>query len=128
MLLHNCHSESRAVVARVRKSYDWQFISGLSRSIILSSCLEARAGIELSTVTVPGQSPTMYSYDEAGNLGGYTHPNGVATSYTYDKLNRLTDERNDQRDRRHVRLQTVGRVVGVRLNLSERQRALQFDF
>jgi RHS repeat-associated protein len=44
----------------------------------------------LSTVTVPGQSPTLYSYDAVGNLSGYTYPNGVATTLQYDPLNRLT--------------------------------------
>jgi YD repeat-containing protein len=28
----------------------------------------------LSTVTVPGQSPTNYSYDAVGNLAGYPYP------------------------------------------------------
>ena len=32
---------------------------------------------------------TTYSYDAAGNLAGYSYPNGVSTSYTYDALNRL---------------------------------------
>jgi RHS repeat-associated protein len=44
----------------------------------------------LATVTVPGQSPTLYSYDEVGNLAGYTYPNGVNTTLQYDGLNRLT--------------------------------------
>jgi RHS repeat-associated protein len=44
----------------------------------------------LSTVTVPGQSPTNYSYDAVGNLAGYTYPNGVTTALQYDPLNRLT--------------------------------------
>jgi RHS repeat-associated protein len=44
----------------------------------------------LSTVTVPGQSPTNYSYDAVGNLAGYTYPNGVTTALQYDGLNRLT--------------------------------------
>ncbi len=42
----------------------------------------------LSTVTVPGQSPTNYSYDAMGNLAGYTYPNGVTTALQYDPLNR----------------------------------------
>jgi YD repeat-containing protein len=29
-------------------------------------------------------------YDAVGNLSGYTHPNGVQTSYNYDGLKRLT--------------------------------------
>jgi RHS repeat-associated protein len=46
----------------------------------------------LQSVTVPGQSPTTYSYDPAGNLGGYAYPNGVSTTYVnYDSLNRLTE-------------------------------------
>jgi RHS repeat-associated protein len=44
----------------------------------------------LSTVTVAGQSPTLYSYDDVGNLSGYTYPNGVNTTLQYDGLNRLT--------------------------------------
>ena len=45
----------------------------------------------LSTVTVAGQSPTMYSYDDVGNLAGYTYPNGVSSTLQYDSLNRLTN-------------------------------------
>jgi RHS repeat-associated protein len=45
----------------------------------------------LSTVVVAGQSPTVYGYDEVGNLAGYTYPNGVATTLQYDGLNRLTN-------------------------------------
>ena len=44
----------------------------------------------LSTVIVAGQSPTVYRYDEVGNLAGYTYPNGVSTTLQYDGLNRLT--------------------------------------
>ena len=33
---------------------------------------------------------TSYAYDAAGNLSGYTYPNGVQTSNVYDALNRLT--------------------------------------
>jgi len=43
----------------------------------------------LSSVT-DASGVTNYSYDPVGNLAGYTYPNGVATSYTYDNLNRLT--------------------------------------
>ena len=38
----------------------------------------------------PATGTTSYSYDPAGNLSGYVHPNGVQTSYTYDTLNRST--------------------------------------
>jgi RHS repeat-associated protein len=49
----------------------------------------------LATVSAPGSAggpnlTTTYSYDEVGNLSGYTYPNGVTTGYTYDTLNRLT--------------------------------------
>lgn len=33
---------------------------------------------------------TTYSYDPAGNVLGYTYPDGVQTASTYDPLNRLT--------------------------------------
>ncbi len=33
---------------------------------------------------------TTYAYDAVGNLAGYTYPNGVETSYTYNSLNWLT--------------------------------------
>ena len=33
---------------------------------------------------------TTYSYDAVGNLQNFTYPNGVASAYTYDALNRLT--------------------------------------
>src|SRR5213078_581325 len=35
-------------------------------------------------------TPTTYSYDQAGNLTGYAHPNTVQTANTFDTLNRLT--------------------------------------
>jgi RHS repeat-associated protein len=44
----------------------------------------------LSSVIVAGQSPTVYGYDDVGNLAGYTYPNGVTTALQYDPLNRLT--------------------------------------
>lgn len=34
---------------------------------------------------------TAYSYDEVGNLSGYTYPNGVSSFFAYDDLNRLTN-------------------------------------
>jgi YD repeat-containing protein len=42
----------------------------------------------LATVT-DASGVTTYNYDAVGNLGGYTYPNGVATSYAYDGQNRL---------------------------------------
>jgi len=33
---------------------------------------------------------TTYTYDQVGNLATITYPNGTATAYTYDALNRLT--------------------------------------
>ena len=44
----------------------------------------------LSSVIVAAQSPTLYNYDAVGNLSGYSYPNGVATTFQYDNLNRLT--------------------------------------
>ncbi len=35
-----------------------------------------------------------YFYDNVGNPTGYTCPNGVGTSYTYDQLIRLTQMRS----------------------------------
>ena len=44
----------------------------------------------LSTVTdIAGV--TNYTYDPAGNLAGFSYPNGVSHSYIYDPLNRLTN-------------------------------------
>jgi RHS repeat-associated protein len=43
----------------------------------------------LSTVTDPAGA-TTYGYDAVGNLQSFTYPNGVAHTYTYDTLNRLT--------------------------------------
>ncbi len=43
----------------------------------------------LSTVT-DTSGATTYSYDAVGNLQNFTYPNGVAHSYAYDTLNRLT--------------------------------------
>jgi YD repeat-containing protein len=46
----------------------------------------------LSTVTdgnLTGMSPTQYSYDNASNVGTVAYPNGVATQFTYDTLNRV---------------------------------------
>jgi RHS repeat-associated protein len=46
----------------------------------------------LSTVTdgnLAGLNPTQYSYDNASNVGTVTYPNGVATQFTYDTLNRV---------------------------------------
>ena len=37
-----------------------------------------------------GSGTTTYGYDAVGNLSGYTYPNGVVTSYSYDGLHRLT--------------------------------------
>ena len=47
----------------------------------------------LTTVTdnnLPGSS--TYTYDNVGNQTGETNPNGVLTAYTYNGLNRLTNE------------------------------------
>ena len=43
--------------------------------------------------TLPaGANTTSYNYDLVGNLASVTEPNGVVTTYSYNKLNRLTDE------------------------------------
>jgi RHS repeat-associated protein len=34
---------------------------------------------------------TRYTYDAVGNLAGYTYPNGVESSFTYNAVNRLID-------------------------------------
>lgn len=36
-------------------------------------------------------SQASYAYDLSGNLGSITYPNGVATTYHFNDLNRLTD-------------------------------------
>jgi len=38
---------------------------------------------------VDSSGQTTYGYDNVGNLQSYTYPNGVVTSYSYDRLNRL---------------------------------------
>lgn len=45
----------------------------------------------LERITDPNGKVTTYSYDENGNRAGVDYANGVATRYTYDDLNRLTD-------------------------------------
>jgi len=45
----------------------------------------------LSAVNDAKVGRTAYSYDDIGNLQGYTYPNGVHTAYQYDSLNRLTN-------------------------------------
>jgi RHS repeat-associated protein/uncharacterized repeat protein (TIGR01451 family) len=37
-----------------------------------------------------GSGSTSYAYDAVGNLSGFTYPNGVKTTYSYNTLNRLT--------------------------------------
>ena len=44
----------------------------------------------LKTVT-DANGTTNYSYDNVGNLQGFTYPNGVAHSYSYDARNCLTN-------------------------------------
>ncbi len=39
-----------------------------------------------------GANTTTYLYDLVGNIASVTEPNGVVTTYSYNKLNRLTDE------------------------------------
>ena len=43
----------------------------------------------LSTVRNPDGGVTTYTYDEVGNRASMIYPNGVATTYSYDSLNRL---------------------------------------
>lgn len=46
----------------------------------------------LSAVDDPhAAAPTTYTYDDVGNLRGYTYPNGVNSFYEYNALNRLTN-------------------------------------
>jgi RHS repeat-associated protein len=49
----------------------------------------------LQTVTdnraAPGQKVTTYTYDEVGNLSGTVLPNGVGTTPSFDRMNRLTE-------------------------------------
>jgi RHS repeat-associated protein len=45
----------------------------------------------LSAVNDAKVGRTVYSYDDVGNLQGYTYPNGVNSFYQYDSLNRLTN-------------------------------------
>jgi RHS repeat-associated protein len=45
----------------------------------------------LSAVNDAKVGRTAYSYDDVGNLQGYTYPNGVHSAYEYDSLNRLTN-------------------------------------
>jgi RHS repeat-associated protein len=44
-----------------------------------------------STVTDPAGRAYGYTYDDNGNRASVAYPNGVATRYTYDARNRLTD-------------------------------------
>lgn len=39
-----------------------------------------------------GANTTTYLYDLVGNIASVTEPNGVVTTYSYNSLNRLTDE------------------------------------
>ena len=39
-----------------------------------------------------GANTTTYLYDLVGNLASVTEPNGVATTYSCNKLHRLADE------------------------------------
>src|SRR5205085_11210469 len=45
----------------------------------------------LGEVFDPHTGRTSYTYDDVGNLRGYTLPNGVNTFYSYNALNRLTN-------------------------------------
>ena len=47
----------------------------------------------LATV-VDASGTTAYTYDAVGNLASTTYPNGVATAYSYDTLNRLLQMSN----------------------------------
>lgn len=44
-----------------------------------------------AAVTDPNNRSYAYSYDANGNRASLAYPNGVTTSYTYDRLNRLAD-------------------------------------
>ena len=63
---------------------------------------------------------TSYTYDNAGNLAGYTYPNGVTTQYHYNTLNRLANM-SSSRNTNEIISQyayTLG-PTGNRLNVSE---------
>ena len=45
----------------------------------------------LSDVLDPHTGHTTYTYDDVGNLRGFTYPNGVNHFYEYNALNRLTN-------------------------------------
>jgi RHS repeat-associated protein len=45
----------------------------------------------LETVTDPQGRSYVHEYDESGNRAALSYPNGVASSYGYDDLNRLTN-------------------------------------
>jgi uncharacterized protein RhaS with RHS repeats len=38
-----------------------------------------------------GSNTTNYSYDTASNVGTVTYPNHVASTFSHDTLNRVTD-------------------------------------
>ena len=81
----------------------------------------------LSTVTAPGQSPTLYGYDAVGNLAGYTYPNGVSTTLQYDGLNRLTNLASQGAVASYqYTLGAAGNQTGV-TELSGRAVAYQYD-
>jgi len=49
------------------------------------------AGRLASVTDRTGGGTTSYHYDAAGHLAGYAYPNGIASTLTYDSLNRLSN-------------------------------------
>ncbi|MCP4662223.1 MAG: hypothetical protein GY856_43020 [bacterium] len=58
---------------------------------VLTTSYTYDASNRLDTVTDPGGRLYDHGYDANGNRVSLAYPNGVATSYVYDQLNRLTD-------------------------------------
>jgi RHS repeat-associated protein len=61
---------------------------------------------------------TAYTYDPLGNLSSYVYPNGVRTSYSYNKLNRLTEMTVSKTSTLASYSYTLG-AVGNRLSVTE---------
>jgi len=87
--------------------------SRLSPYFRLSTVTDNRLVAQGSTSGV-----TNYGYDAVGNLSGYTYPNGVQTSYSYDGLNRLTQMGSAKSGPLSSYVYTLG-AAGNRLTVAE---------